>query len=500
MQVLVTGGTGVIGRATVTELLRRGHTVRLLSRGAAEDVEEWQDQRVQAYPGNVADANAIRGAGDGCGAVVHIVGIVEESPPEVTFESVNVGGTRNILAEAARAGVSRVVFISSLGAERGESDYHASKVQAEDLVQRFDGDWTILRTGAVVGPGDETVSVLLRMVRILPAVPVIDDGDQPFQPVWHEDLAWAIAECVERDDVARTTLRIAGDDVITVNEVLDLFSNITDRDPVRVPLPSLLAKLGTSLASALGIETPVSASTVQMLLEGNVIGDDEANDLTQRLAFRPEPIRTRLAQLADEMLEQTPDEGVGRLQRRRFRVDIAGSRFDARALFEELRRDFADIAPFEAAAEPGSPVSLEPDATLTLELPARGHVQVRVVDMTDQSVTLATLEGHPLAGVVRFRFDDVEADTPDNIRSDVVRFTIDVVERPASRVDQISMALVGSAAQKRTWQQTAENVVERSGGSSDEGVQEESWSLDDEAAEPLEDWVRDLINRDADRK
>src|SRR5690606_23878825 len=113
-------------------------------------------------------------------AVVHITGIVEESPPETTFEAINVEGTRNIVNEAQRAGVRRLIFISSLGADRGESDYHASKRRGEEIVRTFRGAWTVVRVGAVIGPGDETVSVLLRMVRILPAVPVIGDGRQPF--------------------------------------------------------------------------------------------------------------------------------------------------------------------------------------------------------------------------------------------------------------------------------------------------------------------------------
>jgi uncharacterized protein YbjT (DUF2867 family) len=488
VKVLVTGGTGVVGRAAVTELRSRNHTVRLLSRGAAENAADW-DYGVEPFAGDVGDGDSIRGAATGCDAVVHIVGIVDESPPEATFERINVGGTRAVLAEAARAGVRRVVFISSLGAQRGSSDYHQSKLEAERLVQQYAGEWTILRVGAVAGPRDETVSILLRMVRTLPAVPVIDDGDQPFQPVWHEDLGWAIAECTERDDVTGSVLRIAGDEVVTVNEVIELFSSITDRSPPRLPLPGFLAKIGGSLASALGVDTPVSVATVQMLLEGSVIRDDESNDLTGLLGFSPQPIRTRLVQLADELPEQTPDEGVGKLKRRRFRVDIRGSRQSAPELFADFLDNFGEIAPFEAAAEPGAPTKIEAGATMTLELPARGHVQVRVVNLEDCVVTLATIEGHPLAGVVHFHF----ADLPD----DTLRFTIDVVERPASRLDQLSMALVGSAAQKRTWTTTAENVLDRSGGRSESGVQEESWSLDDDHARPLEEWVREIVRDQA---
>ncbi|CAN5643395.1 hypothetical protein BH23GEM9_BH23GEM9_06990 [soil metagenome] len=486
MKVLVTGGTGVIGRAAITELLSRGHTVRLLSRGADDDSAS-RDERVEPFSGDVGDANSVHGAATGCGAVVHIAGVVEESPPDVTFERINVEGTRNMVAEAARADVARFIFISSIGAQRGQSNYHRSKLEGERIARQFVRDWIVLRTGAVAGPGDETVSVLLRMVRILPAVPIIEGGDQPFQPIWHEDVAWAIAECLERDDVVGRVLRIAGDEVITVNDLLDMFSSITDRSPLRVPLPALLARLGTSLAAAVGLDTPVSAATVQMLIEGNTVTDGEDNDLTGLLGFEPRPFQSRLVQLADDAPEQTPDEGVGKLQRRRFRIDIAGGRYDAAGLAAELREHFAEMVPFEAAAEPGAPESIRDHDTLTLELPARGHVQVRVEESTERSLTLATLEGHPLAGVVRFSFSDVAPTT--------VRFTIDVIERPASRLDQISMALGGSAAQKRSWTSTAERICAHAGGTSADGVMEDSWSLDDDEAEPLEDWVRDLIQK-----
>jgi nucleoside-diphosphate-sugar epimerase/uncharacterized protein (UPF0548 family) len=485
MKVLVTGGTGVVGRATVTELLRRGHSVRLLSRGADEDTGEWNGP-VEAFAGDVSAGDSVHGAAAGCAAVIHIAGIVEETAPEITFDSVNVQGTRHVVDEAVRAGARRLIFVSSLGVDRGETDYHRSKLQGEEIARTFAGSWTIARVGAVMGPGDDTVSVLLRMMRMLPAVPVIGSGDQPFQPVWHEDVAAALVDCIERDDVAGRTLNLAGADVVTVKDVLDLFAGITDRNPLRLPLPAFLAKLGSSLASAVGVETPVSAATVQMLLEGNYLRDDEPNDLIATLGHQPLPTRNRLVELADALPEQTPDQGVGKLRRRRFVVDTGETAMNAADLMRQFREQFSSIVPFEAAAEPGAPTRLEQDATLTLELPARGHVQVRVEQITDRTVTLATLEGHPLAGVVRFQFQD---------RDDGgVRFTIDVVERPASRVDQLSMALGGSIAQARTWRQTAENVADLAGGSGDD-VEEESWSLDDEDAEPLEDWVRDVVQR-----
>src|SRR5687768_8013311 len=129
MKVLVTGGSGVVGNAAMLALVRDGHQVRLLSRGAGEAAEEWPEG-VAPYPADIADVDALRGSCDGVDAVLHIAGIVRESPPEITFQSINIQGTGNILAEAHRAGVRRFVCVSSLGADHGETDYHKSKLLA----------------------------------------------------------------------------------------------------------------------------------------------------------------------------------------------------------------------------------------------------------------------------------------------------------------------------------------------------------------------------------
>src|SRR3954468_14819133 len=118
MRVLVTGGTGVVGRGTVTELVKRRHEVVLGSRHADTDARQWP-AGVIPRRGDVSERTSIAGAADGCDVVLHMVAIVEEAPPHATFDRVNVEGTRNMLAEAQRAGVQRFVFVSSLGAPVG---------------------------------------------------------------------------------------------------------------------------------------------------------------------------------------------------------------------------------------------------------------------------------------------------------------------------------------------------------------------------------------------
>jgi uncharacterized protein YbjT (DUF2867 family) len=483
MRVLITGGTGVVGRAAVRALLARGHDVRVLSRHANEDADQWPSG-VEPFVGDVGEPATLAGSADDCDVVVHAVGIVRESPPEATFERINVRGTEAILEEAARAGVSFFVHISSLGAERGESDYHRSKAAGEALVRNHSGRWLILRPGNVYGPGDEQISLLLRMVRILPAVPVLDGGDVPFQPVWCDDVGEAIARAIERDDLAGRALDIAGPERTTQNELLDRFAELTGREPVRVPLPGFLASLGVRVASAFGVQAPLTEDQLTMLTEGNLVENPADNALTSVLGVTPTPLGEGLRMLVDVQDEQLPREGTGRTERKRFRADIVGSGLDAETLFSLVRDRFREIMAVPLDVEPGSAAPIEEGATITLTLALRGHVQVRVEEVEPRQLTLVTLEGHPIAGAVRFLAED---------RADAVRFEVQVYERPASLADLIALRLGGALLQNAAWRRAVENVVSLSGGSTARGVEEDRETLDDEQASLVDRWLEALV-------
>jgi len=399
---------------------------------------------------------------------------------------VNVDGTRNIIREAERARVGRLIYLSSLGADRGESAYHRSKLQGERLVEAFHGGWIILRPGNVYGPGDEVVSLILKMVRALPAIPVIDGGDDRFQPVWVDDLGQAIASAVERTDLHGRILEIAGEEVTSTNELIDRFATMTGRSPARIPVPGILASAGAALAGIVGIELPVNESQLTMLREGNVIHTPGGNALTAAFGIEPTTLEEGLKKLADAQPEQLPEEGIGSLTRKRIWADISGSRMTPEELFERFRRDFNEATPgiVYAETEPGTRCDLEQGATLTMSLPIRGNIQVRVQEITPRKATLVTLEGHPLAGAVRFLSEQ---------RGDKVRFETQVYDRPATLPDWFAMKLVGDAAQTRTWEGLVDRMVSESGGTAAKGIEQTEENLDLHQGELIEDWIRDLV-------
>jgi uncharacterized protein YbjT (DUF2867 family) len=482
MKILVTGGTGVVGESTVRALHARGHTVRVLTRHAGRD-EAWWPVGVEGWAGDVSNEKSIRGSADGCDAILHIAGIADEQPPTRTFQAVNIDGTRYVVLEAERAGVKRVVYVSSLGADRGQSAYHKSKFVAEDVVQTFSREWVIVRPSAVYGPGDEHLSVLLRMVRTLPVIPTIGDGEQQFQPVWHEDVAEALAQSVERADVAGRVLEIAGPERTSQNDLTTRMQKVTGRSVVQAPLPELFAGWGIRALDAIGVDVGFTEEQLKMLTEGNFIQPGQPNALIDVFGVKATSLNAGLERLANEQPEQLPSEGVGTLTRKRYWVDIRGGKYDADGLFEYVRGNLPSMMPsLVTMKSDGSSGKLEEGQTLTVEIPVRGSVQVRAAEVGNRKITLLTVAGHPIAGAVRFLVEP---------EGDAVRFQIEVYDRPANVVDRLMLKTVGEWLQRGTWVGLAENVAKNAGGTAIDVTTTEE-ELSDRELDVVNEWAKAL--------
>lgn len=166
--IALTGATGFVGKATLAALERSGFAVRALARKVPEarGAAEW-------IRGDLADRPALDALVAGAEAVIHVAGLTT-APDAAQFEAANVAGTLAVIEAAARAGVRRLVHVSSLSAREPQlSAYGASKERAERLVRASGLDWTIVRPPGVYGPWDVDYLEMFKLAKrgVVPVPP-----------------------------------------------------------------------------------------------------------------------------------------------------------------------------------------------------------------------------------------------------------------------------------------------------------------------------------------
>ncbi|HEY2784018.1 MAG TPA: NAD-dependent epimerase/dehydratase family protein [Fimbriiglobus sp.] len=171
MKVLVTGGGGFLGGAVVRLLHARGDTVRSFTRSKYPWLTEIG---VEQALGNLADADAVRKAAEGCDAVIHVAAKAGVWGRYEDYVGTNVAGTRNVIAACQTLGIRKLVYTStpsvvhSGGDIEGENEslpyaehfrayYPETKAKAEKLILAANTSnlaTVALRPHLIWGPGD----------------------------------------------------------------------------------------------------------------------------------------------------------------------------------------------------------------------------------------------------------------------------------------------------------------------------------------------------------
>ena len=219
MKVLVTGGTGFVGTHLVNTLLRRGHSIAVLTRHP-EETRNRYNHPVQALAGDVLDPASIAAAASGRDAVVHLVGIIYEKGRQ-TFDRIHREAVENVLSATASAGVARLLHMSAMASfEDSPSEYGRTKAAGERAVRQSILRWTVFRPSIIFGPGDGFVSLLAPIVRHNPGfIPVIGPGTTRFMPVSVYDVARVFADSLEKPETIGRAFEVGGPETFTLNEI-----------------------------------------------------------------------------------------------------------------------------------------------------------------------------------------------------------------------------------------------------------------------------------------
>jgi nucleoside-diphosphate-sugar epimerase len=307
--ILVTGGTGFVGRHVVSALCSAGHSVRVLTRHA-DHARTVLGDGVELAAGDVLDATTLDSAGEDVEIVVHLAASVPRpgpSPPAV--HDTNVQGTGNLAAVALRSGVRLFIHGSSAGVYgdglaavphredsplRARSEYERSKVEAERAV-RSELEHTrvglvVLRIAGVHGPGRPATLAFYREVlrrRIwlhAPATVIV-------HPTYVGDVVQAILSAADRNEAVGSTLNIAGERAVTYPELIDLTGRLLGTRVRQIRAPAVAGRVlaGATTASYRLLGRPVPDSIAR--LGTSVINRSLDTSLARSvLGFTPAPL------------------------------------------------------------------------------------------------------------------------------------------------------------------------------------------------------------------
>lgn len=225
MTILVTGGTGLVGSRLLRRFVDAGVECRALVRRGKE-----VPAGAKRVEGDLLDADSLKQAVEGVAAIVHLAAILRTSNADVIWRA-NLDGTRNLIAAAkAHAAQSRFVMASTClvydedashpgmedDAVRPKLAYPASKVAAENELQKSGLTWSILRLGFVYGDGDQHLASVPKAVAALKWHPA-----QAFSMIHQRDVASAF-ELALTGAMDRRIVNIVDDAPTTLYEMASI--------------------------------------------------------------------------------------------------------------------------------------------------------------------------------------------------------------------------------------------------------------------------------------
>lgn len=242
--ILVTGGTGFIGRVLVRHLVEAGYPVRTLIRPSPRTPRLPVGVSVDAAVVGLGDTRGLRAALRGVDAVFHLAS-AEGQGARADLLTTDIQGTLNLAQAAADSRVQRVFFVSHLGADRASAfPVMKAKGIAEEHIRRSNVPYTIIRSAMVYGPEDRFTTGLAEMIRRAPGIlPIPGAGLTRLQPLWVEDLVTTLLWTYENPETINQTYEIGGSEYFTLQQVIELIMKVTRRRRWLVPvgLPAMRA-------------------------------------------------------------------------------------------------------------------------------------------------------------------------------------------------------------------------------------------------------------------
>jgi len=278
VRVLLTGATSLPGLALLRLLLEAGHEVRCLVRPESPNASRLEGRGAVLVRGDAGRAGDLLRALEGVDAVAHVAGI---------------GYAPQVVEAMERAGVGRLLAVSSTSAHSRYAFRSSPKLEMERVVRSSGLEWTIVRPTMIYGSElDRNVHRLLRFLDRSPLFPVFGSGENLWQPVYYEDCARGAFEALVRPRAVGQGYDLPGARPLTYLELVRAAANALGRRVRVVRIPLEPARRALALAERAGLRPPVGSEQVLRLREDKAYPYEKAR---KELGYSPRPFEEGVA-------------------------------------------------------------------------------------------------------------------------------------------------------------------------------------------------------------
>ena len=308
VKYLITGATGFIGPHLIKKLIGDNHTCRCLVRNSS-NTESLKALGVELVEGDITRAETLKGIADDIDTVLHLATLGHMSNFTVTesmFQAINVDGALNVMLEALRAGVPKVVHCSTVAAMGICSDvpadetsgcnphhpYGRSKLKAEQSIKKLVAEEglpaAIVRFSMVYGPGDPRD--ILKLTRLTKKGLFPKIGNKPkLTPLIHvDDAVKGLLLAAEKGRIGEVYL-LTNPESLPFDDIRKILQQALaiKRFPLYVPEWAALtvASLSEKIFPAIGKTPPVSRKNIESTLADRVFSIEKAK---KELGFHPQ--------------------------------------------------------------------------------------------------------------------------------------------------------------------------------------------------------------------
>lgn len=229
-------------------------------------------ERAEVLYGDAGEEDDIaRGLG-GVDAFLHVAGI--EYTPQV-------------ISAMRRAGVERLVIVSSTSAHSAFKHRSGPRTSMEELVQESGLEWTIVRPSMIYGSElDKNMHKLLRFLDRSPVFPLFGSGENLWQPVYYKDLARGVLAALEHPGASCQSYDLPGAEPVAYAELVRTAARALGKKPRIVHLPLEPVRRTLAVTERLGLPLPIESEQVLRLQEDKAYSYEKAR---RELGYAPRP-------------------------------------------------------------------------------------------------------------------------------------------------------------------------------------------------------------------